>query len=211
MTLAQLRISSRRSVATAPRRRSYAAARCQRCHRPLTDPLSIRLGMGPECRGRSGRGSVDNGLCVRDEFSNVFDNSIPFERALVLKRQRRLNRKSDSNDPGQAVTNVPHLVVQHSPDGYEFAYGGSGPSDLALNACQLYLNMAGYEGRQTKCYDGSCWSLAFALHQEFKGYFIASAPRNGVTIPFAEIDAWFKLRITSELLDQYAIQNKEQS
>lgn len=205
MSLAQhsLRISSRRS--------HYAAARCKRCHRPLKDPLSIRLGMGPECRGRSGRGNSDNGLCVRDEFSDVFDNTIPFERALVLKRQRRLDRPYDPNDPGQAVTNVPHLVVQHSPDGYEFAYGGSGPADLALNACQLYLNMAGYEGRRTKCYDGSCWSLAFALHQEFKGYFIASAPRNGITIPFAEIDTWFKARLTSDLLDQYSIDEKESS
>ena len=113
----------------------------------------------------------------------------------------------DPNDPGQAVTNVPHLVVQHSPDGYEFGYGGSGPSDLALNACQLYLNMTGYEGRQTKCYDGSCWSLAFALHQEFKGYFIASAPRVGRVIPFAEIDAWFKLRLTDELV---ALHSNEQ-
>ena len=188
-------------------RSHYAAARCARCHRPLTDPVSIRLGMGPECRGRSGRGSVDSGLCVRDEFSDAFDNTIPFEQALVMKRQRRLDRPFDSNDPGQAVTNVPHLVVQHSPDGYEFSYSGSGPSDLALNACQLYLNMTGYEGRQTKCYDGSCWSLAFALHQEFKGYFIASAPRVGRVIPFAEIDAWFKLRITDELI---ALHSNEQ-
>ena len=197
MTLAQnsFRIGSRRS--------SYAAARCQRCHRPLTDPLSIRLGMGPECRGRSGRGSVDNGLCVRDEFSDVFDNTIHFEQALILKRQRRLDRPFDPNDPGQAVTNVPHLVVHHSPDGYEFSYSGSGPSDLALNCCQLYLNTADYEGQQTKCYDGSCWSLAFALHQEFKRYFIASAPRSGLVIPFAEIDAWFKSTLTSELLARY--------
>ena len=25
--------------------------RCSRCHRPLTDPFSVALGMGPECRG----------------------------------------------------------------------------------------------------------------------------------------------------------------
>lgn len=24
---------------------------CSRCHRPLTDPFSIAVGMGPECRG----------------------------------------------------------------------------------------------------------------------------------------------------------------
>ncbi len=29
-----------------------AQARCCRCNRPLTDPFSIAIGMGPECRGR---------------------------------------------------------------------------------------------------------------------------------------------------------------
>jgi len=28
-----------------------AANRCQRCHRLLKDPVSIAIGMGPECRG----------------------------------------------------------------------------------------------------------------------------------------------------------------
>lgn len=27
-------------------------ARCSRCHRVLTDPFSIAVGMGPECRGK---------------------------------------------------------------------------------------------------------------------------------------------------------------
>lgn len=25
---------------------------CSRCHRPLKDPFSIAIGMGPECRGK---------------------------------------------------------------------------------------------------------------------------------------------------------------
>ena len=28
-------------------------ARCMRCHRPLKDPVSLAMGMGPDCRGRS--------------------------------------------------------------------------------------------------------------------------------------------------------------
>lgn len=28
---------------------------CSRCHRPLKDPLSIALGMGPDCRGALSR------------------------------------------------------------------------------------------------------------------------------------------------------------
>ena len=28
---------------------------CSKCHRPLKDPFSIAIGMGPECRGKLGR------------------------------------------------------------------------------------------------------------------------------------------------------------
>ena len=31
------------------------SAKCKRCGRPLTDPLSIAIGMGPDCRGELGR------------------------------------------------------------------------------------------------------------------------------------------------------------
>src|SRR5262245_32530261 len=102
--------------------------RCQRCRRVLTDPESIQAGMGPECRGKSL--SSGSGLCKRDEFSDTFDNTIPFEQALVIKR-RFVDGPSDMDKIGGVITNVPHLVVHHSPDGFEFGYGGSGPADLA--------------------------------------------------------------------------------
>ena len=33
----------------------------------------------------------------------------------------------------QTSTNVPHLVIHHSPTGYAWGYGGSGHADLARN------------------------------------------------------------------------------
>ncbi|MCI0551290.1 MAG: DUF6011 domain-containing protein [Anaerolineae bacterium] len=182
-------------------RGSYGSARCVRCHRMLTDPESIQAGMGPECRGRSMRGG--SGLCRRDEFSDEFDNIIPFEQALVLKR-RFVDGPSDMEKVGGVITNVPHLVVCHSPNGFEFGYGGSGPADLALNICQFYLNMMDYEGQQTKCYDGNCWSLAWRLHQDFKHDIVAAVPRTGVTIPFVTIKAWFDEHITDDLRAAYS-------
>jgi hypothetical protein len=141
-------------------------------------------------------------LCLRDEFSDSFDGSVTFSDALVLARLPRPVLFDPLNlDTGQCVTNIPHLVVQHSPDGFEFGYGGSGPADLALNVCQLYLNMTGYEGELTDCYDGKCWRLAFLLHQDFKRAFIAGARKTGESIPFTRIDAWFKDRITTDLLE----------
>lgn len=189
---------------------NFAGPRCKRCHRPLTDPVSVRTGIGPECRTRMGRNS-NSEICVRDEFSDITDNSIPFSRAIVLNRQSRPGRTlfEDTLDDGVCVTNVPHLVVQHSPDGFEFGYGGSGPADLALNACQLYLNMTGYTGQQIDCYDGKCWALAYALHQGFKSQFIASAPKAGRIIPFADIDAWFKSEMTPEYVDQFSSESEE--
>jgi hypothetical protein len=187
------------------RSHKFAAARCSRCHRPLTDPVSISLGMGPECRGHAG-GSMNGDLCKRDEFGDEFDGTIPFEQALVLKRRLKT---ADDLEIGDVITNVPHLVVHHSPDGFEFGYTGSGPTDLALNICQLYLNMTGYEGQQTKCYDGKCWSLAWALRRYFRMAFLETVPRKGTTIPFATIDAWFKSNITSDLLDQFSLHTEE--
>lgn len=159
--------------------------------------------MGPECRSLMGQ-DAGGDLCVRDQFSDVFDGSVPFSDALVLGRQPRITLFYDATDIGSPVTNISHLVVHHSPDGFEFGYGGSGPADLALNVCQLYLNMTGYEGQQEKCYDGQCWRLAFALHQEFKRTFIGGARRSGDVIPFERINAWFKEHITSDLLDRYS-------
>ena len=44
------------------------------------------------------------------------------------------------------ITNVPRLVTHHSPDGYEWGYGGSGPADFALNIIENLLKMTGYNG-----------------------------------------------------------------
>ena len=36
-------------------------------------------------------------------------------------------------DNREARSNVAQSVVKHSPDGFEWGYGGSGPADLAYN------------------------------------------------------------------------------
>lgn len=146
----------------------------------------------------------------RTEFSDQFDNSIPFGKALVMKRH---SRPVDPDaipgvEVGGCVTNVPHLVVEHSPTGFEFGYAGSGPADLALNVCQLYLNLMQYKGQQTQCYDGQCWSLAWSLHQDFKREFIEGISRRGATVPFEQIDAWFKANITGAKIEQCAEDNE---
>lgn len=140
---------------------------------------------------------MDCNINKKDEFVDQFDGSISLREALVMRREYR-----DEWKVGGLFTNVPHVVTDHSPTGFEFGYGGSGPADLALNVCQVYLNMQGYRGRKTKCWDGECWSLAWTLHQDFKREVIASVPREGAIIPFSVIEDWFGLNMTDELVDQ---------
>jgi hypothetical protein len=149
---------------------------CDRCGRRLTNPISIKANMGPVCRGKHGK---DNGMSSNDFVDlTIFD---PIESGIILRREGE-----------QTYTNIPHLVTHHSPTGYEWGYGGSGPADLALNICEIVLNRLDYQGERTKCFDGYCWGLAFQLHQEFKFKFIATANRNSATIPYAEVEAWVK-------------------
>jgi hypothetical protein len=164
---------------------------CSRCKKPLSNPASVEAGMGPICRSH---GDKDMETCKREEFADGWiDGNLSLNQALVLQRD-------GDNDHAIVRTNVPHLVVHHSPSGFEFGYGGSGPADLALNVCQFYLNSIGYQGMKTDCFDGCCWSLAWVLHQEFKRTFIASAPHKGINIPMSEIKAWFEAHITEDMV-----------
>jgi hypothetical protein len=171
-----------------------AISYCLRCKKPLSNPVSIDAGMGPICRGHGGR---EMDTCQKDKFADEdIDENIPLSNALVLQR--------DGDDDHAIIrTNVPHLVVHHSPSGFEFGYGGSGPADLALNVCQFYLNSIGYRGEKTECFDGTCWSLAWVLHQDFKWAFIANAPRKGIVIDWVVIKQWFTEHITSDLIKTY--------
>jgi len=177
---------------------------CSRCKKPLSNPVSVDAGMGPICRGHKG---VDMDTCKREEFSDAAvigeHEAVDLEEALVLQR--------DGDDSHAIVrSNVPHLVVHHSPDGFEFGYGGSGPADLALNVCQWYLESIHYHGEKTQCFDGNCFSLAWILHQEFKREIIANVPHRGVFIPMVTIRAWFEAHITEDMKNKYTAASQEE-
>jgi len=146
----------------------------------------------------------------RVEFTDSFDGEVSFRKAFVMRRDGNTGEVGDvDNDRGVVVTNVLHLVVHHSPDGFEFGY--SGAADLALNACQFYLNITQYTGRKTKCYDGNCWALAWRLHQAFKREFIERVNwRKGTSISFAKLEVWFFKNITGELLRECMIEEIEE-
>lgn len=83
-------------------------------------------------------------------------------------------------EPSQAVVN-------HSPDGFDWGYGGSGPAQLAL---AILLDLT----------DGE--HLAESLHQEFKSRFIAGAPKEGFHLAEDEIRNWISTTRPSPYKDQ---------
>jgi len=75
-------------------------------------------------------------------------------------------------DPGPSQT-----LYNHSPDGFEWGYAGSGPSQLALAILADYLG-----------HRDILPALALNHYQEFKRRFIATAPKEGAVITSNEID-----------------------
>ncbi|WP_321991505.1 DUF6166 domain-containing protein [Marispirochaeta aestuarii] len=124
---------------------------CKICHKPLTDPHSILLEMGPVCARKSSWSGCDDHETYDPERIIELSKEEP-NRKIFLDpiRIRRID------NPGIMV-NVPHVVVYHSPTGFECGYGGSGPSELSLNILYQFLD----------------YPRAFSLHQAFKWEFIS--------------------------------------
>ena len=69
-------------------------------------------------------------------------------------------------------------IVRHSPDGFQWGYGGSGPSDLALSILTDYNNRYGLKGLNINC-----------IYQRFKEDFLITAGRD-LSINNEEIEKW---------------------
>lgn len=80
---------------------------------------------------------------------------------------------------GVQTANVEWVEVKHSPDGYEWGYGGSGPADLALNTL-LAAARLGYLSQEE----------ARAWYQEFKWAHLARMPLAGGNVPLGDIITW---------------------
>jgi hypothetical protein len=91
-----------------------------------------------------------------------------------------------------ALTNVPQMVLHHSPSGFEWGYGGSGPSDLALNILNFFLPAKGQD--KIECWKGVCSSRAWELHFDFRDAFLVKIPKVGGEISAATIQSWIKNR-----------------
>jgi hypothetical protein len=80
---------------------------------------------------------------------------------------------------GPVVEGVKHVWKYHSPTGFAWGYGGSGPADLALN---ILLMVTGNR------------DVAFRYHQDFKWEFIAPLPEEGGEINVEDVKEWLRKR-----------------
>lgn len=136
--------------------------KCGRCNRRLKDVTSMERGFGPVCWGKVVGANERN----KDQGRLFNEPELPFRGDIILKRDAA----------GNVVTNVAHKIVQHSPNGFEWGYGGSGPSELALNILAMYTDR----------------NTAEELHQIFKWDYITNIPHAGGTIKGYEIKKWLR-------------------
>jgi hypothetical protein len=80
--------------------------------------------------------------------------------------------------------------MHHSPSGFAWGYGGSGPADLALNILEWVLRQEGYGGETIRCAAGTCFRLAWQLHHDFTWRFIAACDRQEVRLPLETVTTW---------------------
>ncbi len=95
---------------------------CGRCGKPLTDPLSVLRGFGPECSKL-----VEADRSASQE--HLGGELGPFRDEVILQLSPK----------GDCLTNIVHRKIDHSPTGFAWGYEGSGPADLALNILLYFV------------------------------------------------------------------------
>lgn len=167
---------------------------CMICGRALSNPVSKIRGMGPVCAARYPR---ENEVLDQESRMVVLTDP-PLHEALAIRRL----------EDGRVATNVPWILIDHSPTGFEFGYGGSGPADLALNiAHQAILGLLPQAKHNVVALFGpkgdfkqTCSREAYAIHQDLKWHFIAPLDQNGAhLIPWSGIEEFCKKALTERM------------
>ena len=127
----------------------------------------------------------------KKEINQYFISGLPIHEYGVV-----MTRVAD----GTYFTNVPVTVVHHSPTGFAWGYGGSGPADLALNILEYAVRFLGLaKGDSVKTYSGNSSYEAWNYHQSFKRLFIEDVPDNGGIISWNEIRDWLSVSLDALL------------
>jgi hypothetical protein len=163
-----------------------ASTTCLRCNRALKDPVSRKAGLGPVCRA----------IAVTSDSGELLDDQPVLNGVGALRDVGLVCRRLANGEP---AANVPHVVVHHSPTGFEWGYSGSGPAELALNVLAILLpHSGGLDPWNTARLSGTVSNDAWILHQDFKARFIATLPAEGGHVAIEDINAWIAERLVRE-------------
>lgn len=97
----------------------------------------------------------------------------------------------------QTVRDLRH-VEAHSPDGFEWGYGGSGPADLALSILADYFEGLWEPELDHDKFANMVRIRSWAYHQSFKRDFIETAKPKGWEISEEDVDHWLERRKEKE-------------
>jgi hypothetical protein len=134
--------------------------------------------------------------------TRVFDcDSMTHSEASVVVQ----NGVGDGPSDSRPLTHVSY----HSPDGFEWGYAGSGPADLALAILADHFEeppefvLAALRSMWTPR------SKAAALHQSFKGRFLATEHRDEWQLRSDDIEAWLQTPANQTRLAELAQEDSE--
>jgi hypothetical protein len=168
--------------------RRCAAAKGKKC----------RCRCGGENHGAARREGEDGSRRTSDEelYYGFDDRGNPEKRAprRLLAGSEKIERVIFSRSPvGRAIVELiysdragtwplAHRYQRHSPDGFEFGYGGSGPAECALNLLAMFIPVKEATTRETS-------------YQDFKFKFIGAIPQEtGGALDADEIRNWIRDR-----------------
>lgn len=159
--------------------------KCRVCGRILKRaPWSV-WGIGPICAKRGG---------IHDELGRKLDGNngdqiVPYDGGDIWIERLSAETVTGQNMQTEMLkhsasgcrTNVPAQILTKSPSGFNFGYGGSGPSEFARNICLLFCKHA---------------DDAYAVFQDFKWKFVAVTGEDPdrLVIPRAEIEQFLTER-----------------
>ncbi|MGH9158161.1 MAG: DUF6166 domain-containing protein [Acidimicrobiales bacterium] len=103
----------------------------------------------------------------------------------------------DVEGEAAALVGLLKHVELHSPDGFQWGYGGSGPADLAL---AILIDHLGEEPTGEELRHGL--SLAERLHQDFKWAFVTRFG-NDWSLTSEAIEAWLLSPETAAKVEDY--------
>lgn len=132
---------------------------------------------------------------------NRFLAGHPLEEGIIIER-----REYPEDEKLLTIySNVPHIVVAHSYDGFEIGYHGSGPADFALNIALALSKRLPHEeynveskiqfGKWLEGGNAFIPEVAFRIYQDLKSKWLAPLDgQDDYRIDYEELFQWFKAK-----------------